>query len=351
MTTSYTVRVEPVGADVQCRADQTILDACLREGVWLPHACTHGTCGTCKATLLGGEVDYGAASPYALLDSEREEGALLLCTAKPKSDVVVEGDVDVEEGVEIHPVRDFTGTVTTLEDIAPQVRRLVIALDTPMTFNAGQYVLLKTPSGEQRPFSIASPTTRGDQIELHIKRYDTGVCSGQWVFKYLACGDGVALSGPYGRFFLRPARLEPILLLGSGTGLAPLKAIVLEVLERHLDRRVVLYHGVRALADLYDRDFFRTLSEEHAWFDYRPALSRDDWVGRRGRVPALLAADFPRAAGHVAYVCGSPEMVADTMKTLMRARLFPRDIYREDFFDALAKQAGALALRGPLLRR
>lgn len=108
---------------------------------------------------------------------------------------------------------------------------------------------------------------------------------------------------------------------------------------------------MRTVADLYERDWLREFAEAHDWFSFRPALSREAWVGRTGRIPALLAADYPRAAGHVAYLCGKPAFVTDTMKALMKARLFPRDIYREDFFSAADRTAGAAAIRSPLLRR
>ena len=157
MTGSYRVMVEPLGREIACRADQSVLDACLREGIWLPHACTHGTCGTCKARVLEGEVDHRDSSPYALLDFERDDGYALLCTARPRSHLVVEGDVDVEDGVEMHPVDDFTGTVASFEDASPGVRRLRVDLDHPMSFNPGQYVLLTLPDGEtRRAYSIAS---------------------------------------------------------------------------------------------------------------------------------------------------------------------------------------------------
>ncbi|MFI5615742.1 NADH:ubiquinone reductase (Na(+)-transporting) subunit F [Amycolatopsis sp. NPDC051903] len=348
---THTIRVEPIGAEIQCRDDQTVLDACLREGIWLPHACTHGTCGTCKAQILDGEVDLGDASPYALLDSEREEGAALICVAQPRGDVVVEGEVDVDEGVGVHPVRDFTGRVEALDEIAPDVRRLVLALDRPMEFNPGQYVLLEVPGGHQRPYSIASTPADGKVIELHLKRSENGKATDGWVFSTLAVGDEVALSGPYGRFSFRPLRTQPILLLGSGTGLAPLKSMVQHIAENGGGHEVTLYHGVATKDDLYDQEFFEDLAQQHDWFTYRPALSREEWQGRSGRVPALLAEDYPRAGGHVAYICGSPAMVEDTMKALMKARLFPRDIYREDFFDSADRAAGANVVRSPLIRR
>ena len=128
MTQTHTITVEPLGREVECREDQTILDACLRSGVWLPHSCTHGTCATCKADVLDGDVDHGAASSFALMDYERDEGKLLPCTACPRSDVTIEADIDVDESVEVFPVEDYTGTVVELTEIARETVRLVIEL-------------------------------------------------------------------------------------------------------------------------------------------------------------------------------------------------------------------------------
>lgn len=260
---TYNVRVEPLGRDVACRDDQPILDACLREGIWLPHACTHGTCGTCKTRVLEGAVEHGESSMFALMDFEREEAALL-CTASPRSDVVVEGDVELEPGVDIHPVRDFVGRVTEVTELAPDVRRVSVALEEDLRFNPGQYVLLRLPGGdERRSYSLANPPSEPRRLELHIKRAPGGRCTDGWIFSTLAVEDRVELCGPYGRFSLRPARAEPMLMLAGGTGLAPLKGIIRHVLESGLDRRMVLYHGVGTRADLYDRDYFEGLAAAH----------------------------------------------------------------------------------------
>lgn len=351
MTPTHTVRVEPLGVEVACREDQAILDACLREGVWLPHACTHGTCGTCKALVLDGAIDHGDASPYALLDSERAEGCALICVARPRGRVVIEGEVDAEEGVDVHPVRDYAGIVESVTDAAAGVRRLVIRLTTPLAFNPGQYVQLSLPGGDWRPYSVASSPANGSRIELHVKRTPGGIATDGWIFTSLTAGETVRVAGPYGKFSFRPLRSEPVLLLGNGTGLAPLKSMVTHLAETGARHEVVLYHGVRTRADLYEHDYLSMLDRQHDWFSYRPALSRDTWLGRAGRVPALLAQDYPRASGHVAYICGSPDMVEDTMRTLMRARLFPRDIYREDFFDNADRASGRHVVRSPLIRR
>jgi phenol hydroxylase P5 protein len=348
---TFTVRVEPLGTEIPCREDQTVLDACLREGIWLPHACTHGTCGTCKAQVLDGRLDLGDASPYALLESEREEGCALMCVAKPRGDVTIEGEIDVEEGVDIHPVRDYDGAVEVLEDVGPDVRQLVLRLSRPLTFNPGQYVLLDVPGGEPRPYSVASTPAGGSRIELHIKRSAHGLATDGWIFKDLAAGDAVSLSGPYGRFSFRPVRTQPILMLAGGTGLAPMKSIIAHIAEVGAAHEAVLYHGVPTSADLYDHAWLTWFAAEHDWFSYRPVLSREQWTGRMGRVPAQVTEDYPLASGHVAYLCGRPDFVTDSMKALMKARLFPRDILREDFFDFADRAVGTHVVRGPLIRR
>jgi phenol/toluene 2-monooxygenase (NADH) P5/A5 len=350
MSDSYTITVEPLGVEVACRGDQSILDACLRQGVNLPHACTHGTCGTCKAEVLDGQVDLGEASAFALLESERAEGRALICTARPSSDVTIEADVEEEAGVTFHPVRDFTGRVRAVEDCARETRRLLLDLDAEIVFNPGQYAQIAIPGqGVTRSWSIASPPSQPGSIELQVKRTPGGLGSDGWVFKNLAVGDTVQLAGPYGRFFLRPARTEPVILIGGGTGVAPLKSMVQHVLHGGLPHQLYLYHGVRTRADLYDDELFARLEQRFpGQFTYRPVLSDEQADGyAHGLVTDAVDADFAACRGHVAYLCGPPPMVDAALKTLMSKRLFPRDIYREDFFDARDKAGG---VRSPLLR-
>jgi phenol hydroxylase P5 protein len=350
----YTVTVDPLGREVTCREDQTILDACLRAGVWLPHSCTHGTCGTCKADLLSGDVDHGDASGFALMDFERDEGKLLLCQASPRGDITIEGDVEIDEDLGLSSVRDVTGTVLELVDLANDIRLVRIELDESMPFAPGQYVSLRVPGTDAtRTYSMANPPAQDKILELHVKRTDNGLASDGWVFSTMAVGERVELSGPYGRFVFRRSRSEPAIMIAGGTGLAPMLSMIRDVFaDPESDHVIHLYQGARTRADLYGFDELLALAARHPErFHYNACLSGEDDVAgaRSGRVTEVIAQDIPRCQGYVGYVCGPPAMVDDAMRLLMSRRLFPRNIYREDFFDESHKAAGGLA--SPLLKR
>jgi len=370
MTAEYQITIEPLGREVTCREDQTILDACLRAGVWVPHSCTHGTCGTCKAEVLDGDVDHGDSSAFALMDFERDEGKLLLCCAKPRSDVVIEAEVDVDDEATVHPVTDYTGTVLSIEDVALDTRRVRLELDRDLAFNPGQYMSWhlgaqpgrsarpgESDAGVTRTYSMANAPSQPRILEFQIRKVAGGVCSDAWVFGDpasggLAVGDEVPLTGPYGRFVLRPSRPEPIVMIAGGTGLAPIASMIrTALLDGAGNSRMTLYQGARTRQWCYDVELFQSLAAEHPdRFVYRPCLSEQELDGFAfGTVTDVMAADHATLAGHVAYVCGPPGMVDAALKTLMAKRLFPRDIYREEFLNSGDRAAGAV--RSPLIKR
>lgn len=336
---SYQVTVEPTGDIVEVEEGQTILDASLRQGVWLPFACGHGTCATCKVQVLEGEVDIGNASPFALMDMERDEGKILACCAIPESDLVIEADIDVDPDFMGYPIEDFQATVTEINDLSPTIKGIHLGLDHPMEFQAGQYINLHLPGVVgARAFSIASKPSDSHKLELHVRRVPDGAGTG-YIHEQLQVGDTLQLSGPYGQFFTRVSAPEDLIFIAGGSGLSSPQSMVLNLLEQGDTRKITLLQGARNLAELYNRELFERLAQAHDNFTYVPALDapleEDNWTGFSGYVHEAAIAHFDGLfAGHKAYMCGPPPMIDAAITALMRGRLFERDIYMERFLTA-----------------
>ncbi|MCZ4303403.1 phenol 2-monooxygenase domain-containing protein [Zoogloeaceae bacterium G21618-S1] len=349
---SYELTIEPLGTTIEVEDDQTILDAALRAGIWLPHACCHGLCATCKIDVLEGEVEHGEASSFALMDFERDEGKTLACCATLQSDVTIEADVDEEPDAESIPVRDFPGTVSRIEALTPTIKGIFLTLDEPMHFQAGQYINVDIPGDVgSRAFSLANSPSSGREVELNV-RIVPGGAGTTWLHERLAVGDRLTLSGPYGRFFVRKSAQLPLIFMAGGSGLSSPRSMILDLLESGCELPITLVYGQRTRAELYYHDDFLALAERHANFSYVPALSDEpagtDWGGFRGYVHEAATAHFDNDfRGHKAYLCGPPLMIDACIGALMQGRLFENDIYTEKFISA----ADAQQVRSPLFKR
>lgn len=336
---SYTVTIEPIGEQVEVEDGQTILQAALRQGVWLPFACGHGTCATCKVQVVDGDVDVGEASSFALMDSERDEGKVLACCATLESDVTIEADIDVDEDFEGYPVEDYHATVTDIVNLSPTIKGVHLKLDRPMTFQAGQYINIELPGVEgARAFSLANPPSRADEVELHVRLVEGGAATSH-VHQQLVVGDELDLSGPYGQFFVRSSQPGDLLFIAGGSGLSSPQCMILDLLEQKDDRQIVLFQGARNTGELYNRELFESLARDHDNFTYVPALSQAEdevgWQGFKGYVHEAAKAHFEgRFTGRKAYLCGPPPMIDAAITALMQGRLFERDIFMERFLTA-----------------
>ena len=303
---TYNVTIEPTGEIIEVEEGQTILQAALRQGVWLPFACGHGTCATCKVQVVEGEADHGAASPFALMDMERDEGKVLACCAMPMSDMVIEADIDVDPDFAGHHVEDYRGVVSALVDLSPTIKGVHIKLDRPMTFQAGQYINLTLPGIEgSRAFSLANPPSQADEVELHIRLVEGGAATG-FIHRQLKVGDAVELSGPYGQFFVRGSQAGDLIFIAGGSGLSSPQSMILDLLAQGDTRRITLFQGARNRAELYNRELFEELAARHPNFSYVPALNQADddpeWQGFKGFVHDAAKAHFDgRFGGQPAY--------------------------------------------------
>lgn len=350
---SYELTIEPLGQTIEIEEGQTILDAALRAGIYLPHACCHGLCATCKVQVVDGDVEHGAASSFALMDFERDEQKCLACCATAESDLVIEAEIEDDPDALNLPVRDFDGTVSRIESLTPTIKGVWIKLDAPegMRFQAGQYINLHLPEGiGTRAFSIASAPSAAGEIELNI-RIVAGGQGTAYVHEKLKAGDPIRITGPYGRFFVKKSAKVPVVFMAGGSGLSSPRSMILDLLEEGFDLPITLVYGQRSRAELYYHDEFLALAERHPNFRYVPALSHEPegsaWNGFRGFVHEAAKAAFDNDfRGHKAYLCGPPLMIDACITTLMQGRLFERDIYMERFISA----ADAQQVRSPLFK-
>ncbi len=351
---SFQLTIEPLGATIDVEDGQTMLDAALRNGIYLPHACGHGLCGSCKVQVLDGEIDVGEANPFALMDFERDEGKALACCATLQADATIEADIDDEPDALVIPVRDFAAEVERIEDLTPTVRAIWLRLDKPLQFQAGQYVQLEIPGlGQSRAFSIANAPHEVEAsgcIEINVRRVPGGLGTG-YLHEQLRIGQRLRLSGPYGRFFVRHSAQRPLLFMAGGSGLSSPRSMIRDLLHRGCTLPITLVYGQRSAAELYYDREFRELAARHANFDYVPALSETP-AGTtevaQGFVHEVarehFAGDFSQ---HSAYLCGPPLMIDACIGALMQGRLFEHNIYHEKFLSA----ADAQQVRSPLFKR
>lgn len=351
-TMSYQLTIEPLGQTIEVEEGQTILDASLRAGIYLPHACCHGLCSTCRVQVLDGEFEHGEATTFALMDYEREEGKCLACCATLQSDAVIEAEIDEEPDARVIPVQDFAGRVSRIENLTPTIKGVFIALDHDLDFQAGQYINLHVPGQSQsRAFSLANAPSNRREAELNIRLVPGGAAT-TWIHERLAVGDEIRISGPYGRFFVRKSADVPLIFFAGGSGLSSPRSMILDLLEEGFGKPITLCYGARNRAELYYHEDFLALAANYPNFTYVPALSDEpagsEWAGFRGFVHEAAKAHFDNDfRGRKAYLCGPPVMIDACITTLMQGRLFERDIYTEKFFSA----ADAQQVRSPLFKK
>lgn len=350
---SYHLTLEPLGATIEVEEGQTILDAALRQGIYIPHACGHGLCGTCKVLVQDGEVDHGAANPFALMDFERDEGKTLACCATLACDTTIEADIDEDPDAEIIPVKDYLTSVSRIVDLTPTIKAFFLKLDQPMHFQAGQYVQVNIPGVEgSRAFSIANSPSQvkaSGEIELNVRILNGGTGT-TWLHQSLKTGDKLTVSGPYGRFLVRKSANMPMLFMAGGSGLSSPRSMILDLLHNGNTQPITLVYGQRTVDELYYDDEFKALAVQFPMFTYVSALSDSSTVSTtaKGFVHEVAKAHFKDDfSGRKAYLCGPPAMIDACISALMQGRLYERDIYTEKFLSA----ADAEQVRSPLFKR
>jgi len=338
---THQVTVHPSGHVFQVPEGETVLAAALNEGYHLPYGCRNGACGSCKGKLVAGKIDQGKYQHSALSEDERAAGYALFCVAKPLSDLTIE--VRSIGAVKDIPVKKLPCRVHRLERVADDV--MIVHLKLPanerLQFLAGQYVEFILKDGARRSFSMANPPHDDEFLQLHVRHVPGGTFTDH-VFGAMKERDILRFEGPLGSLFLQESA-KPIVFVASGTGFAPIKAIVEDALKKGVDRPMTLYWGARRPKDLYLNDLPLRWAAEHAHFKYVPvisdALPEDAWQGRTGFVHRAVMADFADLSGHQVYACGVPIMVESARRDFTHERKLPLDEFYADSFTTQADLA------------
>ncbi len=336
---TFQITVQPSGRQFTCEADETILAAAIRANVGLPYGCKNGACGTCKGKVLSGNVTHGAHQERALPVAEEEKGFALFCCAKPHSEVVIEAREVLAAGE--YPIKKMPTRIAAMDKISDDV--MILSLQLPanerLQYQAGQYIEFLLKDGKRRSYSIANAPHADGNISLHIRHMPGGLFTDH-VFNTMKVRDILRFEGPLGTFFLREDSDKPIVLLASGTGFAPVKAIIEHAAHQKSERPMMLYWGGRRPQDLYMHAMCEEWARTLPHFRYVPVVSDafpdDGWTGRTGFVHHAVMQDLPDLSGYQVYACGAPVMVDAARADFTKQCGLPEE---EFFADAFTSEA------------
>jgi CDP-4-dehydro-6-deoxyglucose reductase, E3 len=339
------VTVANTGQSFDCPEGELVLDAGLAAGLGLPHNCRGGACGTCKSTVLEGEVDHGWVMSFAISDEEKAAGKCLICQSKPLTPTLVirtDGAMSASEAAPPAPV-EATATVLAAEPVTPSIRRLVLALppDVRFRYRAGMHVELRTPgAAKPRTYSIATPPDDQDLapdglLEFFVTRHQGGQASG-WLHGPERLGSPLQIHGPYGTFRLPEAANGPVLGLAGGSGLAPILAIVRRALGSGFSQPVRLILSVRDRDEVFALDALHALARRFAHFSYTITLTRAETVDpatgwRRGRIAAWLGDELPDLSAWHVLAAGPPGFVDAAVAKARELGALPERILTDSF--------------------
>jgi CDP-4-dehydro-6-deoxyglucose reductase len=335
-TREYQVRIEPHQRTIAVAEGRPVLDAALAAGLNLPHSCKSGHCSSCRARLLSGEVHYPNGRTLGLTEEEAKQGYVLLCQARPRSDLAVEirlvaNVADVE--IKTLPCRIAKRTL-----LAPDVMQVFLRLPAveALTFRPGQYLDVLLEGGRRRSFSIASPPHDSEFIELHVRRVPGGGFTSE-LFEQLQEGALLKIEGPIGQFVYREAP-GPVLMIAGGTGFAPLKAMIRHALASGSTRDFHFYWGARQAKDLYEEARVVAWASKYPQLRFTAVLSdagalEHEAVHRRlGWVHEAVLADHPVLDEFEVYAAGPPQMI-EAIRATFPARGLSEDRLHFDSFD------------------
>lgn len=314
------------GSTFELGRGETVLNGLLRNGVHVTSSCRVGACQTCLMRATQGAVP--AASQYGLKDTMKARGYFLACVCRPEEDLELKG-----AGADIQVPASIVG----LDKLSPTVVRVRLKTERAFDYRPGQYAVILRNDGLARSYSLASLPSE-DALEMHVRKVPQGRMS-SWLFDEAKVGDAVVLQGPSGEcFYVAGQPEQPLLLAGTGTGLAPLYGVLRDALLQGHTGPIWLFHGAIEPSGLYLVSELRAIAEAHANVRYIPCVLRGEEAGevRVGPLDQVLFKDLPKLKGFRSFVCGDPALVTALKKKIFLAGAPLRDIYADAFLPSLS---------------
>lgn len=311
------------GRDYDCDDGETALEALLRQGAEVPYSCRKGTCLTCLMRATEGTVPE--TSQAGLKDSLAVENYFLPCICRPEQDLVLAAPDDAQVF--------GRAQVVAVNHPAASVAQVLLRPDTPFDYRAGQFLNLRRSDGLLRSYSLASVPGLDRDLEIHVKRLTDGLMS-NWILDDLRPGDAVDLQGANGCCFYLPGREDQdLLLIGNGSGLAPLIGIARDALQAGHRGQIHLYHGSRHGDGLYLQRTLRELADAESNFHYHPCVSGPTVPNRHhaGRADRVALDAHSDLSGWRVFLCGYPPMVQSARKQVYLGGASMADIYADPF--------------------
>ncbi len=306
-----------------CQPNETVLETLLRENIKVPHGCRQGLCQACQMRSLDNSPP--TSSQVGLKDTLQKQHYFLACLCHPEQDMTVA--LPNQQGASIE------ARVVSKQLLSPDIVQLILEYQSPFSFFAGQFVNLKRPDGLTRSYSIANIPLAKNILEFHIRRLPNGQFS-SWVYDEVALDAQLSISEAQGACHYLPGRAEqPLMLVGTGSGLAPLYGIIADALAQDHSGPIHLFHGSRDINGLYFIDEMRKLAAEFDNFHYTPCLSGEDIDSEylRGRADDLALSSTETLSGWRVFLCGHPEMINQAKKTAFMKGASINDIYTDAF--------------------
>lgn len=342
------ITVQPSGRVFVAQAGEAILSAGIRQGIGLPYGCKDGACGSCKCKLIAGRVLHRPHQSKALSEAEEASGFILTCCGVAQTDLILESRQVTELGA--LPIRRMPTRVMRLDRTSHDVMLLTLQLPASdgFAYRAGQYIEFILRDGTRRSYSMANApagaASSAATLELHIRHMPGGRFTDH-VFNTMMEKEILRAEGPFGSFFLREDSSKPMVLLASGTGFAPVKAMIERMQQQGIARPATLYWGARRPRDLYMNDWVHAQLTAMPHFRYVPvvsdALAEDGWTGRTGFVHQAVLRDFPNLADHQVYACGAPIMVDSARQAYTSLAGLPSEEFFADAFTSEADKANS----------